>query len=489
MIFTETLQFDLLICGTGKTAIRNTMERIDLGTPWSHHLNTGWNKFRQLLPSFQQLLLGRDADQELMGRTRGLDILTVRNQPFLKSVWDFAGQREYYALHDYLFPDVKNSCFLYVSSCRCPPDAQNPKGVIRDQRTIKEQCEYWMRFIASNSKPLQGGDCHDRQLPHVRFVLTNKDTLDAAELSTARQRAEVVVRDLIGVFRDVIELCETVEVVNAHSSKDVKRILTLTNESLETILAHKTEYALCDEVRNVLNRWSANNRFKPVLSVPDFYELREGRFSLTDTPLPVREALLPYFNDLGEIISPKGLNFIVVNPRWFGVGVLGSLIDAFKGEEELGQPKTSDCTHLFRHRKQAWELVHDNGYVDRKNMKELLKQSLHTTHLQQNISSDMLIELMIQLELCFEREQGNVDSSLFLPALFDDGKETAAKGERKLQWKLVRTGQLVYLGRRLECENNAITFLTPGFFPRLQVSFPKIPVLFLYFRLESETQE
>ncbi|CAM6106035.1 unnamed protein product [Calypogeia fissa] len=90
-------------------------------------------------------------------------------------------------------------------------------------------------------------------------------------------------------------------------------------------------------------------------------------------------------------------------------------------------------------------------------------------NLQQIIPADKLIQLMIHLELCFEIEPENEESSLFIPAVFDDEMDSAAKGRRQLEWRLGRTGPFHYLGRRLECKDKSLMFLTPGFFPRLQV--------------------
>lgn len=440
------------------------MESIVLGTVCGHPCSRGWRKLSKAL--------GRN---ELADRTTGFDVVILKKQPFRTSVWDFGGQKEYYTLHDYLFPDISNSCFLYVCSPRYRPDRQNPEGRIKKQCFMREECEYWMRFIASNFKPRRGGDGSGRELSRVRFVLTNKDTLSSSRLDVAKQRAERVVVQLKEVFKDVIDLSETVDVVNAHSRKDVERLITLANASLKAILAHQTEYAMCEEVRTVLTGWSAKNPSKPVLSLQEFYALCEGLVhpqAPTPKPSPKEDwdVALAYLNDLGDIIHPKGADFIVANPRWFGVGVLGVLIDAFRGDEAFRRPEGSCFTNLFSQRTHFLNLEHDDGFVQRDSLKELLGRSLQAMHLKQSIPSEKFIEWMVQLEMGFEKEPGNANSSLFIPALFDDKTERSAKGIRPLEWKLERNGPLTYFGRRLECQNESITFLTPGFFPRLQVS-------------------
>jgi hypothetical protein len=46
-----------------------------------------------------------------------------------------------------------------------------------------------------------------------------------------------------------------------------------------------------------------------------------------------------------------------------------------------------------------------------------------------------------------------------------------AKGERRLQWSIGFGVQAmyIYIGRRLQCRDEDVTTLTPGFFPRVQV--------------------
>ncbi|CAM6099047.1 unnamed protein product [Calypogeia fissa] len=481
----QTTSGRLVLCGyefAGKTAIRKTMERIENGTPCGYPLSLRWKKSMEAVPGVRSYLFGRDAYLELTARTRGVDILFLQKQTCLASVWDFAGQREYYALHDYLFPNVINSCFLYVCSCRCPPDLQNRRGKVKDHNSMRAECEYWMRFIASNSKPRHHGDHRGPQLPHVRFVLTRKDTLDSDALRISRQQAEDVVEELRNKFQDVINLCETVEVVNAHSSKDVERLIALTDNTLKEILEHQTEYAVCPAVRSAMETWSAENRSKPVMTLTEFRDMCRRQvhplakvefYSAHLNSIEGQETVLAYLNDTGDLIFPKPLDFIVANPRWFGVGVLGSLIDAFGGCEsrfdDFHHLEQRRCTGVLARPKRFWKLHHKDGFVERRNIKSLLKHSLQTMNLEQIIPANKLILLMIQLELCFEKEPENKESSLFIPALLDDEMDSAARGRLQLEWRLERTGSLHYLGRRLECKNKALTFLTPGFFPRLQV--------------------
>lgn len=107
---------------TGKTTIRNTIEQIrneveaveqDIREDTASCcplINMACESITRMLPGLQQTHVETDSPP----RTRGFDVLILKEPAPRKSLWDFAGQKEYYALHDYLFPDVTNSCFLYV---------------------------------------------------------------------------------------------------------------------------------------------------------------------------------------------------------------------------------------------------------------------------------------------------------------------------------------------------------------------------------------
>lgn len=408
-------------------------------------------------PCLRRLSFGRNAHKELENRTRGFDVVVLSKHPWRTSIWDFAGQREFYALYDYLFPDVQNSCFVYVCSCRCPPNDAHPEGKIKTEESMKKDCLYWMKFLSSNTKPRQGTDEHGAQLPYVKFVLTNTDTLGWKQSYFSKQWAKSVVVELKGLFHEVIDLCETVDVVNSHSLKDMGLLMDEMNAKLEEILKNRREYSICNEVRSALDELSAKELSKPILSLKEFHTMCEDQLrhaapmAYSDAKLYLKKnqtAALSYLNDLGDIIYHDGLDFIVVNPRWFGKGILGNLIDAFEG---------------------GWKFDSDNGFVKRSSLESLLKQSLHMVHLEESVSVDSLVALMIRMEMCFQKTPQKNDSPLFFPALCSNEIHTAAMGKPQLEWA-PGPGPFVYRGRRLECKNRKITFLTPGFFPRLQVS-------------------
>ncbi|KAG6556835.1 hypothetical protein Mapa_001782 [Marchantia paleacea] len=516
----------IVLCGfafAGKSTICKTMRDSIQGASYLEDWRAQIKRVIRKVPCIREIIFGGQAVRELEDRTRGCEIVQLRDDPNQGriSVWDFAGLKEYYALHDYLFPSFKNSCFLYVCSVRFPP-YEVPRtgpgwirrpGSIKSKEAIREEFLYWMRFIASNSKTVPAADGHSGPLPRVILVLTNKDQLDPINLNYSARCARDVVHEMRERFKDVVVVQEEVEIVAAHSAEDVQRLFSVAEESLEQLLELSTEYAVCEEVRRVLEDWSARMS-RPVLDMAEFNRLCEKKLQPNMDPIEYRAAklettegrvsVLTYLDYVGEIIYTASLDLIVVNPRWFGMGVLGSLIDAFRGS----RLKASDWQGVigaFGSFLRSRELTfhHNHGFVREGDFKEITK------HLERHIDPEVLVQLMIELELCFKVDDTDVEetgvsaditqtsesvsattpllgvkegkqprednekpksSLLFIPAVFDD--DEAPENGRKLEWNPLfdQSGQhFQYVGRRLECENKILTFLTPGFFPRLQV--------------------
>lgn len=86
--------------------------------------------------------------------------------------------------------------------------------------------------------------------------------------------------------------------------------------------------------------------------------------------------------------------------------------------------------------------------------------------------------MMLKLELCYEQDPSDPNSLLLIPSILEEGR---GKPQR---WQL-NTTNCLYAGRHLECDDSSHTFLTPGFFPRLQAIFlsflPSILVFVCHF--------
>lgn len=468
----------LVLCGfeyAGKTTVAKTMRHVSHG--WKLALPEGKDLLRRH-PKLRRFLFGSRALKELQYRTRGFDIVLLSRETKQKiCVWDFAGQKEYYALHDYLFPGTHNSCFLYVCSPRYPPSDKCPIGDIKKPQELEGELLYWMRFIASNSSFRIQAD----RLPLMSVVLTKKDTLTEHNLDTFTRSLTGAVHKLIEKFEGVIVLNKEVRVVDAHSAKDVKGVLQVMEKHITSdLLWQQKEYAVCQKIRE--NLAGLSQMQGPILSKQDFLRVcksdLDGAELWTESQL---DSLLTCLNDAGDIIFTSALEFIVVNPRWFGQGVLGSLIDAFNRKYstlgEAGNHEWKGALGCFfsgqeRDHHREWPcIVHHQGFITQDHIQDLLETSLRIAHLKDVLKVDELIKLMRNLELCFDENAAVANSRLFMPVLFDDEEEAATQGKRQLRWELQYNirDRVKYIGRRLECENKDLTFLTPGFFPRLQV--------------------
>ncbi|KAH0762531.1 hypothetical protein KY290_018604 [Solanum tuberosum] len=125
---------------------------------------------------------------------------------------EYAGQQEFYALHDLMFPGHgRASIFLIISSLFRKPNN-------REQKTpdeVEEDLQYWLRFIVSNSKrALQ--QC---MLPNVTVVLTHYDKIN--QLSQNLQLIVDSIRRLRDKFQGFVEFYSTVFTVDARSSASV----------------------------------------------------------------------------------------------------------------------------------------------------------------------------------------------------------------------------------------------------------------------------
>jgi hypothetical protein len=99
---------------------------------------------------------------------------------------------------------------------------------------------------------------------------------------------------------------------------------------------------------------------------------------------------------------------------------------------------------------------------------------------------------MLHLNICYAKNLQNLDDGIFIPTTLDakllpDKRTTIANGKRKSHWPippLEAPKNPIFLGRRLECNDQFHTFLTPGFFPKLQVNHKYILFSFISHYLE-----
>ncbi|KAH8934832.1 hypothetical protein BDL97_18G105100 [Sphagnum fallax] len=108
------------------------------------------------------------------------------------------------------------------------------------------------------------------------------------------------------------------------------------------------------------------------------------------------------------------------------------------------------------------------------------KNAIHWVGINEVNIFQHLIQLMIRMDLAYKDEKvdhprdhvaySDSSDTLFVPATLEF-KADVARGERRLQWsvKFPVEADCIYIGRRLQCQDEDVTTLTPGFFPQVQV--------------------
>ncbi|GAV86849.1 hypothetical protein CFOL_v3_30275 [Cephalotus follicularis] len=381
-------------------------------------------------------------------RTVGMKIKTFKDEDTKISIWNLAGQHEFYSLHDLMFPGHGSaSFFMIISSLFRKPSNREPKTQIE----IEEDLQYWLRFIVSNSKKA----VQQCMLPSVTIVLTHYDKIN--QPSQNLQATVNSVQRLRDKFQGFVDFYPTVFTVDSRSSASVSKLTHHILKMSKTIL-HKVPrvYQLCNDLAQILSDWRSENYNKPAIKWKEFAELCQIKVpplrirSRSDKKEKVemsRQAVAACLHHMGEVIYFDDLGFLVLDCEWFCGEVLGQLI------------KLED-------RKQS--SAEGNGFISRKELEKILRGSLQSqipgmgSKILENIDASDLVRMMLKLELCYEQDPPNPDSMLLIPSILEEGR---GKPQR---WQL-STPDRLYAGRHLECDDSSHMFLTPGFFPRLQV--------------------
>nr|GMC74508.1 protein TORNADO 1 [Ipomoea batatas] len=323
------------------------------------------------LPYIDQVRTLVNPIEQAVSRPVGMKIKTFKDDGTKISIWNLAGQHEFYALHDLMFPGHGSaSFFLIVCSL-----FRNPNN--RKQKTpneIEEDLQYWLRFIVSNSRrALQ--QC---MLPNVTVVLTHYDKINQA--SPDLNATVNLIQKLRDKFHGFVEFYPTLFTVDARSSASVSKLAHHIRKTSKTVLER----------------------------VPQVYEL--------------------------------------CNCEWFCGEVLGQLM-------RLDVRKHSSI---------------ENGFISRKHLERILKSSLDSqipgmgSKVFENLEASDLVRMMLKLELCYEQDPSDPNSPLLFPCVLEEGRG------RPQKWQ-INAPDCIYAGRHLECDDTSHMFLTPGFFPRLQV--------------------
>ena len=93
----------------------------------------------------------------LQNRTQGIEVRSITKDGIRLSLWDMAGQQEFHAFHDCMFPDTgasiyqTPSMFMFVwSPIRTLSNGRN--GSVKTAEEFKESFGYWLKFLASKRR-------------------------------------------------------------------------------------------------------------------------------------------------------------------------------------------------------------------------------------------------------------------------------------------------------------------------------------------------
>jgi hypothetical protein len=405
--------------------------------------------------------------KEWSKRTRGIKINVLLDHPNQKIfLWDLASQEEYHAFHDMMMPDLSSqgnvSFFLLVCN---PFDKES--GEKKSPETIKEELRSWLRFISSNTKRSFNFP------PHIQIVITNED-----KGFLYKEFVEFDVKELAKQFQHYINLSSKLHIINAHSSSKARHVVEdVTTTCTNVVDKLPYVFGACVNVQHGLSEWIKEHPYQPIVAMEIFKndivakkEPNLQAMSPTETHdknLNLHEAVALFLHDAGEIIYFKDENFVVVNPHWFCHQVMGHFIELRKDVEKL------ELTTIFL-----------GGFTMMAQIKSLLKSSFknatHWVKINEVNIFQHLIQLIIRMDLAYKDERADhprdhvaySDSSdtLFVPATLEF-KADVARGERRLQWsvKFPVEADCIYIGRRLQCQDEDVTTLTPRFFPQVQV--------------------
>jgi len=379
-------------------------------------------------------------------RPIGMKIKTFKDEDTKISIWNLAGQQEFYALHDLIFPGHgRASIFLIISSLFRKPNNWEQKT----PDEVEEDLQYWLRFIVSNSRrALQ--QC---MLPNVTVVLTHYD-----KINQSSQNLQLIVdsiRRLRDKFQGFVEFYPTVFTVDARSSASVSKVAHHLQKTSKTVLQRVPRvYELCNDLMQILSDWRLENHNKPAIKWKEFGDLCQVKAPLLrvrsrlDNKEKVetrRRAVATCLHHIGEVIYFDGLGFLILDCEWFCGEVLGQLL-------RLDVKK---------------QISAGDGFISRKELEKVMRSSLDSqipgmgSRVFENLDASDLVRMMLKLELCYEQDPSNTNSLMLIPSFLEEGKGKQPK------WQ-INSSECIYAGRHLQCDDSSHMFLTPGFFPRLQ---------------------
>jgi GTPase SAR1 family protein len=392
-------------------------------------------------------------------RTRGIEIRELKGTKGVNlSIWDMAGQEEFHAFHDFMLPNLDGTSYPSLFLLVCSPfNVQgDPKKTLQD---MQGELDYWLRFIASKNRQ------SNIFKPKAIVVLTHSDKIDVSA------QAQGVVKDLKKKFAKVVDVAPKPITIDSHSSQSARLVVKLIQENVQDLLNTLPHvYKVCIAMRLALKTWVSKHSNSPLMDQDTFSKFCQKtmlpslvKFDQSAIELPEdaliklngerTKAVAKCLHTSGDIIFFEDLDFVVVDVDWFCHQVMGHLIKF-----------SHDQVHVTNH--DRLPLTNQDGFTTKECLQQLLDASIKFSRgrKMQNVQTKQLMQLMLRLELCFEGTCGPLEDGLFIPTTL-----ATPNGAIPWEWRQINSTESIYFGRRLQCDDQACTFIPHGFFCRLQV--------------------
>ncbi|XP_070581720.1 death-associated protein kinase 1-like isoform X2 [Ptychodera flava] len=346
-------------------------------------------------------------------RTPGIDVDKVHIYKVgTFSVWDFAGQVEYYITHN-MFLRAENAIFLLLFNITDEPAIQ------------EEEVNSWLAFIKAIIMRIDG---KGHVKPIVILIASRADLLKDGAKRQAGLRYREVFEQAQRKFGRYLNIAEEIFILNCHDSQhaDMMRL----RECLRGEKKKEFIPKLCAKISDSKEKWV--DRSFPIVKWHSYVQKVREIDPMVDTEfLAIATRFLHYSGEILRIESTltQTDDIVVLNPQWLCNRVIGPMLatEIFEQYTKRLPDKTKT-----RYQRSDFEKVFD-GLAD----------------------IDMLIDLLCEMELLY----GDTDMSYIVPGLLQN-----VMPEHKWQIDQIKK---IYYGRRLQCRNDTDSF-SPGMFPRLQ---------------------
>ena len=198
------------------------------------------------------------------GRTRGIEVGAIEREEFRVSLWDMAGQSEFHAFHDCMFPDIGTSSyqlpsmFMFVWS---PIDSKSSeKGALRNEENFEASFRYWLRFLASKSR-------QSNITLKVIVVFTRAD-----QMATLSHAFTTRIDSLRSDFKGVINILNPPFHVNARKKDSMRGVASHIFDIAKDMLQGIQVYKICTDVNKLLSK-HLKNRNEEIITWEKFAQI------------------------------------------------------------------------------------------------------------------------------------------------------------------------------------------------------------------------